>query len=102
MSEPSAAAQSSMMGAGPLAERVRDYQLSSDLARLSLPAEYVDSYRHLAWVNSICFLFLVIGLVGIKSPRVIIKPLSKPAEMAELTLPPPDTQPKPPIEVKEE
>jgi hypothetical protein len=56
------------MANAPSAGGSHDYALSSDLARLSLPAEYVDSYRNLAWTNSICFLFLVIGLIGLKAP----------------------------------
>jgi TonB family protein len=101
MTEPSLSAKSGLLG-DPFAQGQREYKLSSELARLSLPAEYIDNYRRLAWVNSICFLFLLIGLIGIRSPAVMVKPLSKPPEVAELTLPPPDTQPKPPVEVKEE
>src|SRR5580693_8547875 len=40
------------------------YELRDDLARLCLPAAHHDPDRKLAWVNSICLLFLLIGLLG--------------------------------------
>jgi TonB family protein len=71
------------------------YVLSSELSRLCLPAEFRDSYRTLAWVNSICFLFLVIALVGFKAPRVVIKPLSEIQEQVPIVeFTPPPEQPK--------
>src|SRR2546421_5176740 len=88
-------AGSSAMANAPSAAAAHDYALSSDLARLSLPAEYIDSYRNLAWTNSICFLFLVIGLIGLKAPRVIQKPLIQVADSAPVIFTPPEEQPKP-------
>ena len=71
------------------------YKLSSDLSRLCLPAEFKDSYRTLAWVNSVCFLFLVVALVGLKAPKVIIKPLSEIQEQVPIVeFTPPPEQPK--------
>src|SRR6266436_2388891 len=70
------------------------YTLSSDLARLSLPAEYKDQYRTLAWVNSICFLFLMIGIVGLKGPRVMVRPISEAVETVPVVFTPPEEQPK--------
>ena len=58
-----------------------DFTLHSDLARLCLPGEYQDTNRRLAWVNSICALFLAIGLVGIKPPGVIVRELSRPDDI---------------------
>src|SRR5579862_8089397 len=40
------------------------YQLNDELARLCLPAASRDPNRKLAWVNSICLLFLLIGILG--------------------------------------
>jgi TonB family protein len=77
-----------------------EYALSSDLAKLSLPAEYVDSYRNLAWTNSICFLFLVIGIIGLKTPRVVQRPLIQVTESAPVIFTPPEDQPKPEPEVQ--
>ncbi len=71
------------------------YKLSDDLARLCLPQEYKDSYRALAWVNSICFLFLLVGLVGLKAPRVVVRPLAKLDEPVPVVWTPPEEQPKP-------
>jgi protein TonB len=70
------------------------YQLSDDLARLCLPAEFKDDYRNLAWVNSICFLFLVIGLVGIKPMKIVERPLSEIVEPVAVELPAPQEQPQ--------
>lgn len=79
------------------------YQLSDDLARLCLPQEFKDSYRNLAWVNSICALFLIIGIVGLKAPKVITKPLSEISEPVPVVLVQPEEQPKPvPQEANEE
>jgi len=83
------------MAHAPSAGPSHDYALSSDLARLSLPAEYIDSYRNLAWTNSICFLFLVIGLIGLKVPRVVQKPLIEVTEAAPVIFTPPEDQPQP-------
>ena len=79
-----------------------DYELSSDLARLCLPSEYKDSNRVLAWVNSICFLFLMIGLVGLKPPKVMVRPLSQPTDVTAVIFMPPEEQPKVQPEVKQE
>ena len=93
MSEPGLSTQPSVLAGSPFETPV--YKLSSDLAKLSLPSEYRDQYRVLAWVNSICFLFLLIGVVGLKAPRVIVKPLSEVNEPIPILLPPPEEQPKP-------
>lgn len=47
----------------------------------------------LAWVNSICALFLAVGLVGLKAPRVIIRPLSEITEAVPVIFTPPDEPP---------
>lgn len=76
------------------------YRLSDELARLCLPQEYKDSYRTLAWVNSICALFLLVGLVGLKAPRVIVRPLSEVSELVPVIWTPPEEQPKPTTEMQ--
>jgi len=53
----------------------RPYELTSELARLALHATDRDPDRKLAWVNSICILFLLIGIVGSKPASIRIKPL---------------------------
>src|ERR1700744_4528678 len=51
------------------------YQLKGDLARLCLPEANRDADRNLAWVNSVCILFLIIGLVGARRGYIFIKPV---------------------------
>src|SRR5258706_14997138 len=79
-----------------------DYQLSDGLARLCLPSEFKDSYRRLAWVDSVCFLFLVIGLIGLRAPKIIETPLTQPPENVPVVFTPPEEQPKPQQVVQEE
>src|SRR6476659_5171951 len=93
-------AQSPLAQAGPFSPGSEKYRLSDDLARLCLPQEWKDSYRTLAWVNSICFLFLLVGLVGLRPPRVIHKPLSELVEAVPVIFTPPDEPPKTEPEVK--
>jgi len=100
MSESSLPAQSALPGAGPFNAGAQKYNLSDDLARLCLPQEWKDSYRTLAWVNSICFLFLLVGLIGIKAPRVIHKPVSELTESVPVIFTPPEEPPKTEPEVK--
>lgn len=78
----------------------QQYNLSDDLARLCLPQEWSDSCRTLAWVNSICCLFLVVGLIGLKAPRVYHKPLSPVAETVPVVFTPPEEPPKTEPEAK--
>jgi protein TonB len=100
MSESSAPAQSPPVAASEFGSSVRNYPLSDDLARLCLPQEYKDSYRTLAWVNSICALFLVVGLIGLKPPQVVHKPLSEVVETIPVVFTPPEEPPKTEPEVK--
>lgn len=71
-----------------------DYALSSDLARLCLPQEYKDSNRRLAWINSICCAFLLIGIMGLKPPEVRIKPLTEVTDVVPIVITPPEEPPK--------
>ncbi len=98
MSEFSVPASPQSLGSGQFP--AREYQLSDDLARLCLPQEFRDSYRRLAWVNSICVLFLVVGLVGLKPPKVTERPLSEVQEIVPVVFTPPEEPPKPETQVK--
>src|SRR5437899_7171968 len=102
MSESSVPAESSIMASSPFGEVAPGYALSSELAKLCLPAEFKDSYRKLAWVNSICFLSLVIGLVGLKAPKVVQRPLTQVEEPVPVVFTPPEEQPKTQPETKTE
>ena len=46
------------------------YALHSDLAQFCLPAANRDANRILAYVNSICLLFLAIGVAGLNPPKL--------------------------------
>jgi TonB family protein len=80
--------------------------VKSELARLCLPAATRDVDRNLAWMNSICFLFLVIGLFGkpasghIKPPPAPVEVL--PAIIEPVVLQPPPTSPSSPPEPNEQ
>ena len=74
-------------------------QLRSELARLCLPAANRDPDRKLAWVCSICLLFLLIGIFGAKAPVSAITPV-KPFDDAlpvilEQATPPPTVTTEP-------
>src|ERR1700679_3243772 len=78
---------------------VAAYQLKSELARFCLPAPDRDAYRRLAWVNSLCVFFLIIGIVGARSrlpvpniPPPIEQPI--PVILEPLATPPPSTEQK--------
>ena len=51
------------------------YELKDELARYCLPAANQDSNLKLAWVNSICILFLFIGILGARRGVIAIKPV---------------------------
>ncbi len=71
------------------------YELSSELARVGLHATESDPNRKLAWVNSICILFLLIGIAGSRPASIRIKPLPPLEEVSAAIvepLPPPPQQ----------
>src|ERR1039458_1599890 len=74
----------------------RGYELSSVLARIGLHAVEADPDRKLAWVNSVCILFLLIGIVGSRPASIRIKPLPPLEEVnaaiVEPLPPPPQVQ----------
>jgi TonB family protein len=49
------------------------YGLKSELARYCLPSENPDTNLKLAWVNSICILFLIIGIFGARRGIISIR-----------------------------
>ena len=49
------------------------YRLNSGLARYCLPAGRPDTNLKLAWVNSICILFLIIGILGARRGIITIR-----------------------------
>lgn len=78
----------------------RTYELRSGLARLSLPAARREPNQTLAWVNSICILFLLIGIIGAREGAISIKPVPPihdivPVVLVPTVLPPQTTVQKP-------
>jgi len=51
------------------------YELKDELARLCLTATRREPERKLAWVNSVCILFLLIGILGARRGVIAIKPV---------------------------
>jgi protein TonB len=82
------------------------YELKNELARFCLPSASRDANLKLAWVNSVCILFLLIGIVGARRGVIAIKPAPPieeivPVILAPVTLPPQETtEHKPVDEVK--
>jgi protein TonB len=64
------------------------YELKDELARLCLPAARRETDQILAWVNSICFLFLLIGILGARRGLIAIKPVPPLQEMVPVILEP--------------
>ena len=51
------------------------YELKDELARFCLPPANRDRNQRLAWVNSVCILFLLIGIFGARRGLIAIKPV---------------------------
>ena len=76
------------------------YELKDELARFCLPAAKRDSNLKLAWTNSICILFLLIGLLGARQGVIFIKTVPPirvevPVVVTPTVLPPQAVTPKP-------
>src|SRR5256884_4322790 len=82
------------------------YALHSDIAQFCLPAANRDANRKLAYVNSICLLFLVIGLAGLNPPKLEQKFPERAQEFVpvEIVQPPepPKVEPQPQQEQPEQ
>ncbi len=75
------------------------YELKNELARYCLPAAQPDSNLKLAWANSVCILFFLIGIVGARRGIIAIKPAPPiqeivPVVVQPLILPPEATTDK--------
>jgi protein TonB len=75
------------------------YELKSELARYSLTRENRDGNFKLAWVNSVCLLFLLIGIIGARRGVISIRNLPPirevvPVVVVPVTLPPQKTAPQ--------
>jgi TonB family protein len=79
------------------------YELKDELARYCLPAAGRDANLKLAWVNSICVLFLLIGIFGARRGMISIKPVPPlqeiiPVVVEPMVLPPSQTVEKKPVD----
>lgn len=70
------------------------YTLHSDLAKLCLPSASRDANRKLAWANSVCFLFVTIGVIGFRAPELTLKSPEPPVEVVPVVFTPPVEPPK--------
>src|SRR5271170_4907542 len=77
------------------------YELKDELARLCLPSANRDANLKLAWVNSICILFLIIGIFGARRGLIAIKPAPPLEEIVPVILEPMILPPQETIEKKE-
>ena len=64
------------------------YELKDGLARLCLPSANRDANLKLAWVNSICILFLLIGIVGARRGLFAINPVPPVQEIITVVIQP--------------
>jgi len=76
------------------------YELKGELARLCLTTARREPERKLAWVNSVCILFLLIGIFGARQGVISIKsvpPIRQeiPVVVQPTVLPPQPVAPKP-------
>ena len=77
------------------------YELKDELARLCLPAASRDANVKLAWVNSVCILFLLIGVLGARRGLISIKPAPPLEEIVPVILEPVILPPQETTEKKE-
>jgi TonB family protein len=72
------------------------YELESELARVAIHATDRDPNRKLGWVNSVCILFLLIGVMGSRPASIRIRPLPPAEEVSAAIVeplpPPPQVQ----------
>jgi protein TonB len=64
------------------------YELKDELARLCLPSAGRDANLKLAWVNSVCILFLLIGIAGARRGLIAIKPVPPIQEIVPVVVQP--------------
>jgi TonB family protein len=78
-----------------------NYELRDELARLCLPSANRDANLKLAWVNSICILFLLIGIIGARRGAIKIQPAPPLQEIIPVIVEPTTLPPQITTEKKE-
>ncbi|HEY3762571.1 MAG TPA: TonB family protein [Verrucomicrobiae bacterium] len=76
------------------------YTLKSELARYSLPSARQEPNQKLAWVNSICLLFLIIGIAGAREGLISIKAVPPIRQIVPVVLEPTILPPQKTVEEK--
>jgi periplasmic protein TonB len=71
------------------------YELKDELARLCLCAARREPERKLAWVNSVCILFLLIGILGARQGVIAIKPVPPIRQVVPVVVQPTVLPPQP-------
>jgi TonB family protein len=77
------------------------YELKDELARYCLPAANQDSNLRFAWVNSICILFLLVGILGARRGLIAINLLPPLKEFVPVVIEPMALPPQATTENKE-
>lgn len=91
MSATSSASSPALVGATTEPLRLHD-----ELARYCLPQASYDPNRRFAWAISVCSLFLVIAIVGLKGPLLIIRPPPEVVDVLPVVFVPPPQEDQPP------
>jgi protein TonB len=76
--------------------------LKSELARYCLPSASRDSSRKLAWTNSICLLFILVGIFGAQQPVLTLRAVKPLDETVPVVIEPLTPPPAPPQETQPE
>jgi protein TonB len=74
------------------------YELKDELARLCLPSASRDVNLKVAWTNSVCILFLLIGIAGARRGIIAIKPAPPLVEAVPVVYEPVILPPQPTVE----
>lgn len=78
------------------------YELKDPLARYCLPSADRDGNLKLAWVNSVCILFLLIGIAGARRGIISIKPVPPIREIVPVVVMPQTVPPQTVVPQKKE
>ena len=71
------------------------YELKDELARMSLSTAQREPERKLAWVNSICILFLLIGIFGARQGAISIEKVAPVRQAVPVIVQPAAPPPQP-------
>lgn len=72
-----------------------EYRLKSDIAQFCLPAANRDENRKLAYVNSLCVFYLLVGVLGLRNPFLITREPVRDSEIVPVIFTPPESTPPP-------